>query len=65
MTKEQLLKFIELQNSRKTNGVWECQLDAEAAGFKFNELPKATYGHDGSYPVETPHGIMFERINPS
>lgn len=63
MTKEQLKKFIRLQNSRKNadNGVWEAQDDARAAGFDYSELPKPTYGIDGSYPVETPHGIIYLR----
>jgi hypothetical protein len=61
MTREQLLKFIDVRNSHRIWGKWQCMLDARAAGFEYNELPKATGGADGSYPTETPHGIMYER----
>jgi hypothetical protein len=61
MTKEQLLKFIELRNRPGLGGKMQSVLDAETAGFRFSDLPKPTYCEDDSYPSETPYGIMFHR----
>jgi aminoglycoside phosphotransferase (APT) family kinase protein len=58
MTKEQLLKFIELRSRPGMGGAMQNLLDAATAGFNFSDLPKPTYCEDNSSPSETPYGIM-------
>lgn len=59
MTKEQLLKFIELVNAGTGYGGMRLMIAAEQAGFNIREIGKCTYG-GGTYPVKTEHGVMYE-----
>lgn len=54
MTKNQLLKFIELVNTGTGTGYGGMRLmiAAEQAGFNIREIGKCTYG-GGTYPVKT------------
>lgn len=61
MTREQLLKYIELRNSNKIDTKMQSLLDADEAGFELNELPKPTYVESGSGPIKTPHGDLLGR----
>lgn len=58
MTKDQLLKFIELVNAGSGDGMMRLVIAGEQAGFDVDELPKPTYG-GGTYPIKTPHGIIY------
>ncbi len=59
MTKDQLLKFIELVNAGTGYGGMRLMIAAEQAGFNIREIGKCTYG-GGTYPVKTDHGVMYE-----
>lgn len=60
MTKEQLLRFVEIRNASGFSSNLQFAIDAEEAGFKVEELGQAYKRAAGGYRWETPHGVLIE-----
>ncbi len=60
MTKQQLLKFIELRNKSDLQTNMQFCIDAETAGFNIAELGDGQHAEEG-YVWNTPYGLLIEQ----
>lgn len=62
MTREKLLRFVNVRNASPFNSNLQFQIDADECGIRISELgtPKKLPKHDG-YQWRTPFGILIEQ----
>lgn len=60
MTREQLLRFVRTRNESEFNSNLQVWSDADACGFKVEELGEVEKLGEGHYRWRTPHGALIE-----
>lgn len=60
MTKDQLLRFIDIRNRSGFSSNLQFGIDADEAGFDVKDLGQAYRRPAGGYRWDTPHGALVE-----